>query len=151
MEFFTRYDGRINRRQWWMGIVALFVVVLVIGLLVAALFGDGLVGRFLMLVISLGALWPVTALASRRLHDRGKPMLPWVALFYGPGAIFSVLNSLNIGFRPMQLPDGSTTMMPRLWVSLIGLISLAAFVWAVVELGFLRGDEADNAYGPPPR
>ncbi|MGY6410721.1 MAG: DUF805 domain-containing protein [Alkalilacustris sp.] len=150
MEFFTSFDGRINRRQWWIGVVSLFVVLVLLGIAVGWLFGDGLIGRVLMLAISLGALWPVAALATRRLHDRGQAMLPKVALFYGPGAVFSVLNSLNIGFRPMQLPDGTVTLMPRLWVSLIGLVSLAALIWALVELGFREGEIADNDYGPPP-
>ncbi|MBK5927346.1 DUF805 domain-containing protein [Rhodobaculum claviforme] len=150
MELFTRFDGRINRRQWWIGIVILFVGLVVISVAIAALFGDGLIGRFLMLVISLGALWPVGALASRRLHDRGHPLLPRAALFYGPGAVLSILNAFNIGFRPMRLPDGTMTMMPRLWVSLLGLVSLAALIWAVIELGFREGEPAENAYGPPP-
>ena len=150
MERFTRFDGRINRTQWWIGIVALVVAVVVVNLAIAALFGDGLIGRFLILIVSLGALWPVTALASQRLHDRGQPALPRVALFYGPGALLSVINAFNIGFRPMRLPDGTVTMMPGLWVSLLGLVSLAAFVWALVELGLREGEPADNAYGPAP-
>lgn len=151
MELFTAFDGRINRREWWMGIVILVVALFLVGGFVGLLFGDGLIGRFLMLVLSLAALWPLVALASKRLHDRGHPMLPRVALFYGPGALLSVLNAFNIGFRPMSMPDGGSAMVPGLWVSLIGLVSLAAFVWAVAELGFFRGDPADNAYGPPPR
>ena len=150
MEFFTSFDGRINRRQWWIGIVILFVVVAVIGVAVTWLFGDGVIGRILMLAVSLGALWPVAGLASRRLHDRGQAMLPKILLFYGPATVFSVLNALNIGFRPMQLPDGTVTMMPRLWVTVVGLLSLGALIWALVELGFMKGDIADNEYGPPP-
>lgn len=150
MELFTRFDGRINRKQWWLGIVILVVAVVLIGAVVTALFGNGLIGRFLMLVISLGALWPALALASRRLHDRGHALLPRAAVFYGPGAVLSVLNAFNIGFRPMRLPDGSMTMMPGLWVSVLGLVSLAAFIWAVIELGVREGMAGENAHGPAP-
>ena len=150
MEFFTRFDGRIGRRQWWIGSVILFAALMVLGLVVTALFGDGLIGRFLMLLLSLGALWPAAALATRRLHDRGQAMLPKLAIFYGPAAVMSFLNAFKLGFRPMGLPDGTTAMMPRLWVAILGLAALGAFVWAVVDLGFREGEAGENAYGPPP-
>ena len=150
MEFFTNFDGRINRRQWWIGVVILFVVLAVIGVAVGWLFGDGIIGRILRVAILLGAVWPVAALASRRLHDRGQAMLPKTLFFYGPSVLFSFLSTLNIGHRPMQLPDQTVTMMPRLWVMLVGLVGLGTLLWALVELGFKRGDIADNEYGPPP-
>ncbi len=150
MEFFTSFDGRINRKQWWIGSIGLAVVLFVIWAAVAWLFGDGVIGRILSMALTLGVLWPVSALATRRLHDRGQPMLPKVAAFLTPSAIYLVLEGLKIGYRPMQLPDGTVTMMPRLWVMVIGIAALAALIWALVELGFKEGDIADNEYGPPP-
>jgi len=32
----------------------------------------------------------------------------------------------------------------------IGLISLGVGIWALIELGILKGDPEPNAYGPPP-
>ena len=149
-DLFTRFDGRINRKTWWTGIVLLFVALLLISLVLGFLFGDGFLGRLLTLVISVGALYPVAALASKRLHDRGQPMMPKVAIFYGPGLLVTFLNTFNIGFRPMQLPGGEVVMAPGLIVSALGLVSLAAIIWAVVELGVLKGQPEANAYGPPP-
>ncbi len=149
MELFTRFDGRINRTQWWIGIVVLVVAVVVINLAITALFGDGLIGRFLILVVSLAALWPVVALASKRLHDRGHPVFPRAALFYGPGALFSIMSAFNIGFRPSRAPDGGAVMIPGVAAWVVGLLSLVAFIWALYELGIREGDAAENAYGPP--
>ena len=149
-EIFTRFDGRIDRKTWWIGVIVLFVALLVIGLVLEFLLGDGFLGRLLGLVIGVVALYPAVALASQRLHDRGRPMLPRVAVFFGPGFLVSLLNTFNIGFRPMQMPGGDTVMMPGLVVSALSLAALAAVVWAVVELGVLKGDPGPNAYGPPP-
>ena len=149
-ELFTRFDGRIDRKTWWTGTILLFVALVLLSVVIGFLFGEGLIGRLLGLVIGLGALYPAAALASKRLHDRGRPMMPRVALFFGPGAVMSFLNTFNIGFRPMRMPGGETVMAPGLIVSALSLAALAALVWAVVELGILKGDAAPNAYGPPP-
>ncbi len=148
-ELFTSFDGRINRQTWWIGTVILFVALVILSVILAFLFGDGFLGRLIGLVVGLGALYPAVALASKRLHDRGKPMMPWVALFFGPGALVSFLNTFNIGFRPMRM-GGEAVMAPGLIVSALSLVALLAFIWALVELGFLKGQPEPNAYGPPP-
>jgi uncharacterized membrane protein YhaH (DUF805 family) len=33
---------------------------------------------------------------------------------------------------------------------LVGLVSLAIAIWALVELGFLRGTDGPNQHGPDP-
>lgn len=149
-EMFTRFEGRIDRKTWWIGVIVLFVALLVLGVILSVLFGDGLIGRLLGFAIGIAALYPGAALASQRLHDRGRPMMPRVALFFGPGLIVSFLNTFNIGYRPMRLPGGEVMMTPNLLVTLLSLLALGAFVWAVVELGVLKGDPEANAYGPPP-
>ena len=149
-EIFTRFDGRIDRKTWWIGAIVLLVAMLVIGVVLQVLFGDGLLGRLLGMLIGLAVLYPAVALATQRLHDRGHAMLPRVALFFGPGFLVSLLNTFNIGFRPMQMPGGETVMMPGLIVSALSLAALAVFVWALVELGVLKGDPGPNAYGSPP-
>ena len=148
-ELFTRFDGRIDRKTWWIGVVILFVALVIVSVILGFLFGDGLIGRLLVMLLGLAALWPAAALAVKRLHDRGRPALPRVALFFGPGMIVNFLNTFNIGYRPMRIPGGDVVMAPGLVVSALSLAALAAFVWALVELGFLKGDEGPNAYGPP--
>lgn len=37
------------------------------------------------------------------------------------------------------------------WWMLIYLVPLLGALWALVELGFLRGDQGANEYGPDPR
>ncbi len=149
-DLYTRFDGRIARKTWWIGALVLFVALLVIGVVLSRLFGDGLFGRLLGLVVGLGALYPAAALASKRLHDRGKPMMPRVALFFGPGAILTIFDTFGIGYTPVQGPDGQVYMSGGFLIALFGILALATAIWALVELGLLRGDPQPNAYGAPP-
>jgi len=92
-------------------------------------------GPMRVLPIVLLALWVSSvAIAIRRLHDRGKSGW-WVLVFiFVPGLL------QGIGSR---LGDP----LPMMILSVAGL---AVSIWALVELGFLRGTQGDNAYGPDP-
>lgn len=159
MDLFLSFDGRIARGQWWIGVIALFVVLLVLSIIIGTLFGAGFFGSLLTFLLSLAALYPAIALATKRLADRGKPPMPRLAFFYGPGLLLSLLSAFNIGYRPADMggmtgmpgmPAGDV-MVPGMLVTILMFLSLIAFVWALIELGILRGDDGPNAYGPPPR
>ena len=51
----------------------------------------------------------------------------------------------------MQMGHGADVMVPGAFAGLVALISLIVGIWALIELGFLRGDPEDNAYGPAPQ
>jgi uncharacterized membrane protein YhaH (DUF805 family) len=71
------------------------------------------------------------AVAIKRLHDRNKSGW-WLLVFYLlPGVIGNIgpYTGLDIVFQ---------------------LASLALSIWALVELGFLRGTSGPNQYGPDP-
>ena len=161
MELFTSFEGRIARGQWWVGVIVLLITVLILQLVLGVLFGTGFFGRLLVLLVSLGLLYPALALATKRLADRGKPPMPRLALFYGPGVLVMLLETFRIGYRPMgEMPGMPTmqiegmpapdTMMPGALPILVGLAAFVAAIWALVELGILKGDAEANAYGPPP-
>ena len=100
---FTTFEGRIGRRDWWTGVVVLFVA----SVIVSILFGDtGLVSFILSILIFLAGL----ALHVKRCHDRGK--------------------------------SG--------WWCLLLLIPVVGFIWALIDLGILQGDDGPNRYGAQP-
>ncbi len=158
MDLFLTFDGRIARGQWWIGVILLFVALLILSFIIAAIFGTGTFGGLLTFLLSIAALYPAVALATKRLADRGKPPMPRVAFFYGPGLLASVMATFNIGYRPMdmgqmggiRMEGMETIMVPGLLATLVGFAALAAFVWAVIELGILKGDEGPNQFGAPP-
>jgi uncharacterized membrane protein YhaH (DUF805 family) len=144
------FSGRINRAKYWLAalfwIVALFVasgVILAligkgasdfsaddIGSLIAAL---GL-GILVIAIVLIPMLISYFAVGIKRLHDRDKSGW-WILLFYvGP----FVLNGI------------SATSESDLVSSFLALASFAITIWALVELGFLRGTVGPNQYGPDP-
>ena len=67
---FFSFEGRINRRKFWLGIVILWAVVWILALLAAAANSGFLWG--LISVLSVLLIWPSLALSIKRWHDRNK-------------------------------------------------------------------------------
>lgn len=65
---YTDFSGRARRREYWMFVLANFIVALVLGLI------DTLIGwgQILSGLYSLAVLIPSLAVCVRRLHDIGK-------------------------------------------------------------------------------
>ena len=126
------FRGRANRAKWWL-VTALNVVIIAVFTGVAVAVDS--VALWSVFVIALLVVWVSSvAIAIKRLHDRGKSGW-WVLVFiFAPGLL------QGIGTR---LGDPVSLMV-------LGVASLAISIWALVELGFLRGTPGDNAYGPDP-
>jgi len=135
------FQGRVGRGQFWLGLVSwtvvFFVVIFVVVLVtptVDALFSAALI----LYILTILLLVPV---GVKRLHDRNKRGW-WILIFLGiPTAI--LLLGLVIEDEPG--PDA----LP-VWVQAIQYIGLAILLWALVELGFIRGTIGSNPYGPDP-
>ena len=65
-----QFDGRINRAKFWLGVVAIWVVEIIVFMIAAAV-GSGAFWLLTNLLILL-LLWPALAVAIKRWHDRGK-------------------------------------------------------------------------------
>ena len=77
-------------------------------------------------------LWIGLAISAKRLHDRNKSAW-WLLLFYLVPAILQGIGE-QIGTAGI-------------------ILTLAGFgisIWALVEIGFLRGTVGPNQYGPDP-
>ncbi|MCC5959812.1 MAG: DUF805 domain-containing protein [Rhodobacteraceae bacterium] len=152
-ELLTSFDGRIGRGQWWLGALVLIVFAIVFAIIVGVLFGDGVITSILTLLLSFALLYPGAALATKRLADRGKPAMPRLVIFFGPSLLFNIIDSFRIGYRPLPEMAGVATngaMMPGTFGMTLGFISLVVSLWALVELGILKGDEGENRFGPAP-
>jgi uncharacterized membrane protein YhaH (DUF805 family) len=131
------FHGRLNRKPYWMTAIAVTVLVIVLILLVLAMVGEHKLGAAIAVVVLLVLLyipliWVGLAVGAKRLHDRDKSAW-WLLLFYAaPSALSAVAN------RPES---------PGI---ILHLASFAITVWAIVELGCLRGTAGPNRYGPDP-
>jgi uncharacterized membrane protein YhaH (DUF805 family) len=135
-DLFTRLDGRINRKRYWIGIVILLVVsiiVQVIGYLAAAMNGAMIAGLIF--------IWPSFALAAKRAHDRNKTA--WM-----PAIFFALVVAVNY----MQLAGlhEDAYGKPSLVFGTVSVAFLTFAIYGFVVWGCLRGTTGPNRYGPDP-
>lgn len=131
------FQGRISRKPLWLAATAMFLVTLIVGLILVFAGAperiDGLGGVSLLLVILYIPLtWIALTVGAKRLHDRGKSAW-WLCLFYFVPGILDALAEFA-GVMAIVLTGAS----------------LALSIWAMIELGFLRGTPGPNAYGADP-
>jgi len=150
MSLLTQFEGRISRKSFWFGILAIIGLVIVLSW--AALpyaISGGFVSRLVLFLSSLVILYPIAALVIKRLHDRDKLALPLTIVFLAPGIVANLLRALNIGYETVEL-GGQQIMVPGAGAYVLGLVTVAAAFWMIVELGFLKGTTGENRFGDDP-
>ena len=153
IELWTRFDGRINRKPYWIGALVL-IIPLLIGwwALAEMLFGEVGAGTFqeslLELVFTLIIAYPATALMVKRLHDRNRPGII-AAIFWAPSVLQIAGGLLGIVEEPAAVGT-ETIFAPTAIGWVIIAISLAIGIWSLIELGILKGTDGPNQYGPDP-
>ena len=151
-------EGRISRKTWWLGAIGIVILAIVLGMvfgvvggatgLATSNFGIGLIG-----LISIAIFFvPYRSLTLKRLHDRNRPEnLFWI--FIAPSIVSPLLQMLGLsgGMGEVEM-FGQTveSYRPNMLGNLVSLASFGIGIWALVELGFLKGDAGDNAHGPDP-
>ncbi|WP_024574430.1 MULTISPECIES: DUF805 domain-containing protein [unclassified Afipia] len=129
------FSGRISRIEYWLSL--LFYLLVAIILLTAVFWFGGDNHRVLFKVIAIPIViagsWSGFAVGIKRLHDRNKSGW-WIGLFLlGPSVLSSVGSSIANSIAFLFYFAGS-----------------AISIWALVELGFLRGTRGPNKYGAEP-
>ena len=125
------FRGRINRRQWWFGILASYLLVFIIGIFSVAVYIDLETELSIDLQSILGgliwipSLWILLALHTKRHHDRNRP---------GWWTIIAMVCAIPTGIL----------------FKIIGLHGIIVILW-IVFFGCLPGDAGKNRYGPPPK
>ena len=150
MELLTTFEGRISRKTFWFGLLLIVILSVVVSFAAfSIIISGGFVGRLLSLILSLVLLYPMAAITIKRLHDRDKAAMPWVAIFFVPGIIFNILSLFNIGFTTMEIV-GNQIQIPGTGAYIMMLIMTAVGLWMLIELGMLRGSDGVNKYGANP-
>ncbi|MGE0006720.1 MAG: DUF805 domain-containing protein [Parvibaculaceae bacterium] len=160
MSIFTGFAGRINRAKWWIGTVILIIVATIVYFILAGIFGatpptdPAQVSSFLrsiaimQLIVLAIIAYPATAMWIKRLNDRDRPS--WFAYIFWAPTVLSVLGGL-LGLTMTTTDMGGISMPTQTglgWV--LALASLAVGIWALVEMGILKGTDGPNQHGPDP-
>jgi len=144
---FLSFDGRISRRQFWFGFATLGLIELLILAYAASHAKIDLASgvapqwfRTLSLAIDCAAAWPLAAVLAKRFQDRGyPPRFAWYLV--SALLIYSIFDAFALLQRPAGFtPLGHLLSWPLMALSIVTLI----------ELGFRRGTQGPNDYGPDP-
>ena len=132
-------DGRIPRSQWWAGVGVIVAIGVVLGLLIAWLFGPTTIGLIVTLLLQLALLYPSYALSAKRFQDRDKP-----------GGLALIGMGLGILQTVARLIGLSNPFAPNLFDWILSVALMIVGIWYLIELGCLRGTVGQNQYGPDP-
>ena len=164
---YTSFDGRISRKQFWIGAIVLAVVSIVVSFAIASIMGVSLFSVAMMngdaeamlaqsarlawinLIIYLIFCWPAYALSVKRRHDRGATGI-LVLVSIGLGILTYLLQGFGLGYSMMDMGNGVMVPMPNMISTALGVVSGLLALYLLVVLGFLKGYEGENAYGPDP-
>lgn len=122
LQLFTSFEGRIPRKLFWLG----YLVLMIIQWILFALFGG----------MTMMSMDPADPAAAEQMMQGMWPMWIIFLVFLWP--------SLAIYTKRWHDRDKSG------WWSLILIVPLIGFIWFLIELGFLRGTEGPNRFGPDP-
>ena len=127
------FSGRINRAKYWLAsFIPLALIAVVLALPMAGLPYAATV--FLSVSLAIIVLAMALALGVKRLHDRNKSAW-WLVIFYVLPPAFDFANS--------TIHRGDPSF-------LLTVMSFGLSLWAIVELGFIRGTNGSNQFGPDP-
>jgi len=134
------FKGRIGRRRYW-SLTLLYLLALFVGL--AAFVAAGILLEAgptdaitfamvpIVIIFMLSMSVAIAGIGVRRLHDRGKTGF-WLLLYYAV---------------PLWMTKSAGLDVVGVIVS---LASAGILIWAIIDLGVLRGDPRTNAFGANP-
>jgi len=141
------FNGRLNRKPYWIATMELIVAAMVVAGGVAAVFyarGQASTPQELLRVahpwlagLGVALAYPAAAVFAKRLNKTG-----WLAaLLIVPMLIETWLD-----------PAGGATQTPlvRSIYLAASTITFIVALWFLIELGFMRGTPGDNRYGRDP-
>lgn len=145
----TTTDGRIARKQWWMGVLVLILVGIAASILLAVIsFGNPTVMAWGGFIVSLVLLWPSYCIGIKRRHDRdsdGKDLVALIAV----SVLLNLLQVLGIGTTTIDF-NGVAMPTPDWWLAILQGLVFLFVIYMLVQVGLLRGTPGPNSYGPDP-
>lgn len=155
-DFLFNFEGRINRAKWWLAVLIIVVFTILISVVLLPLIGlsmmtasESTVGTLFSIVLTAVIGYPATAVMMKRLNDRERPH--WLVYVFWAPTVVNLLGQLFGLTVTMQNIGGlQEVMVPTTLGWIIQGISLPIAIWALVELGILKGTEGPNPHGPDP-
>ncbi len=145
---YTTTDGRISRKQWWLGVVGVIIASIVLTMILG-LVGLGGTSGWGQLIAYVILFYPNWCLGIKRRQDRDNNAMDFKILM-GVSGLLTLVQALGIGMTMTDIGNGVMMPVPDMWLSVLyGLLGLFG-IYMLVQLGFLKGTPGANSYGPDP-
>jgi uncharacterized membrane protein YhaH (DUF805 family) len=132
---FNSFHGRIGRQAFWFALILTIVAQLAVQAIAEQFQGDRLSA-----IVDLAFTYPQFAVTIKRAHDRDMPN--WVLIaFFAANAFLDLLVVLDLA---------GTNEHPNLLSLAVAVPLTVVGLALLVELGFRKGTEGPNQYGPDP-
>ncbi len=125
----TSFEGRISRQPFWLSLLAMMIVTWILQFALFSIFGVN------MMAVDPNAAPEAAAAAA--MESMSKMALPLGIL-----CLVVLWPALAIYTKRWHDRDKSG------WWSLIMFVPIIGSIWFLVELGFLRGTDGPNRFGP---
>lgn len=143
VHFFFGFTGRINRQQFWLGLLALMLVgVVVVSLLEPEAVRDAKMPKQSLALTTwdLFTCWPNAAIVIKRFNDRNHPS--WIGQLLVVAFVLMILAN-HLGY----LRDVNDMASVE---KVVFAVVMMFFIWAVIDAGFVPGTTGGNRFGPDP-
>jgi uncharacterized membrane protein YhaH (DUF805 family) len=168
--YYSSLEGRIGRKQFWIGAVILAVAGIILNIIVSTLFGAGIANQLAVadgtvsandimglvtrsawanLVCFLILVYPAAAMMIKRRHDRDNSGMD-VWIYLGLTVLLLLFQAFGIGYEMTDLGNGVLFPAPAAWFSVVSALVGIFALYLLVVLGFLKGTEAANNFGSDP-
>lgn len=170
--YFTT-EGRISRKTWWLAAIGLAIVNILISMLIFPMVGLGMPNAAQLaataedpaalsalisgavqaacwanLILFLIFAYPVYAISVKRRHDKDNNGLD-VIIYLVVTALLLLVQAIGLGYTTADI-GGMTVPVPTMLSNILGIVVGIAALYLLVVLGFLKGTEGPNQYGPDP-
>lgn len=131
LQTFTSFNGRIPRKTFWLALIVMIVITWILEIILFSIFGVSM--------MSMDPNATPEAQAAAAEQAMSGMAIPLVILI-----LLTIWPSLAIYAKRWHDRDKSG------WWTLIGLVPIIGGLWMLIELGFLKGTEGPNRFGPDP-
>jgi uncharacterized membrane protein YhaH (DUF805 family) len=138
---YLSFDGRIARGEFWIGLLGIAVVVIVLTILIALIFGPlSFIAHLLVFICEVAIAYPCYAVFAKRFQDRGRPGT-YAAV---PIGVFLVIALASLfGLTGNELA-------PNTFGLVLSFVDLVVGLWILIDLGIMPGTPGPNEFGPEP-
>jgi uncharacterized membrane protein YhaH (DUF805 family) len=145
---YTTTDGRLSRKEWWIGVVGLIVASIVLSIILGMI-GLGGASGWGQLIAFVIMFYPSWCIGIKRRQDRDNNATDFKVLM-GLSGLLTLLQAFGIGVTMTDMGNGIIVPAPDMWMSALYLLLGIFGIYMLVQLGFLRGTPGANSYGPDP-